>query len=111
MIFTSKKQVTCDKDLHKELTSVYLDYLLANNVDLKSGKEVSELFRYSLCRLLGLRTKEATNFIEKHYGLVQPCLVVVLNKHGVQKESEEYKQGVVESCVHTIEMTRLRANV
>ena len=71
-----------------------------------TAKDLSELYRFSLCTALDLDT--VSNCID--FDAVQP-LVDIFKEYDVLDKSEEYRQGVLEACVHSYEMSRKYAGL
>lgn len=76
-----------------------------------TGKEISELFRYSMCKVLNLDTPVAGAKIEAESANVIKVLNPICVRHGFRKSSIEKRQGVLEAGVHCLEMSRKRAGV
>ena len=70
---------------------------------------MSEMLRYCICEVLGLDTIYADSYIRENSFVFEQQLKIIMNKNGVFKESTEYKQGLLEACVHCIEMSRKKA--
>lgn len=83
------------------IVKTYLDYLYNNNIDVNSI-DISETLRHSLCIALGLQSRGSD---EDCFAIAQ-TLKIVLNQEGVYSKSLEYKQGILEACIHHIEATR-----
>lgn len=76
-----------------------------------SGIEVSELFRYSMCRLLGLKSMYATKRVEEMSKIVVNSIKPLCVRYDFDNYSEVEKQGILEACVHCMEMSRKRAGL
>ena len=108
MMLLKTKKVKEYEDIYKDILSVYFDYLHKKNLNL-TPIGISELLRYSLCCALNLNTIASNNYIEDNcYELIQN-FKTVLNKYNVYNKSVLYRQGLLEACIHCIEMSRAKA--
>lgn len=94
-----------------DIVHTYINFLMSCGVEMQDGKEISELLRYTLCKLLSLDTKGATSFIELYYSRCSNALKGVLNEHSLFGTNTRVKRGILEACVHCLEMSRKRAEV
>ena len=86
------------------LMQYYFDYLKENPNTL-SYRGLEELLRYSLCTALGLQTSETSYKVrEISFKLIQG-FKIKLNELDIYRKSEEYKQGLLEACVHCMKFT------
>ena len=102
-----KKKKVCtevSKDLYTNIVTACFDYLESTGRDF-SCKAISEILRYSLCKVLNLSSELASNdYIEITKGVVNVITPVI--PLDVLNSSERYRQGVLEACVHCVEYAR-----
>ena len=94
--------------IYKDVLNAYFKYLRNNNLSL-SPKGMSEMLRYSLCEVLSLDTIYADIYIKNNSYIFIQQLKRIMNTHNVLNKSKEYRQGLLEACVHCIEMSRKKA--
>ncbi len=107
MFILPKKQVASDGlAFVKEATRTYFAHLKQLGVDF-TGVEISELYRHSMCVVLGLESELNTHYDLKDYeqGVVK-ALKPVVKKYNLLSKDKGFKQGILEACVHGIEFTR-----
>lgn len=105
MVFLKSKKVDVNMKLVDELVRGYFRCLRENSISLNCS-EVSELLRYSVCKLLKLQSKGYNNRIEETSKLVVNSLSGVVSRYNIDTMSDEYKTGILEACVHCMEMSR-----
>lgn len=105
MIFLKSKKVDVNMKFVDELVRGYFSCLKENSISLNCS-EVSELLRYSVCKLLGLQSKGYNDKIEEMSKLVVNSLQGVVSRYSINDMTEEYKTGILEACVHCMEMSR-----
>ena len=94
--------------VYKKILSIYFEFLHRSNLNL-TPIGISELLRYALCEALGLESISADPYIAINaFSLVQE-FKVVLNFYDIYSKSIDYKQGLLEACIHCIEMSREKA--
>ena len=97
--------------LCEEIVRSYFAYLKDRSIRITSSNDIVELMRYSLCVALDL---DSDINLEKLLYLSTGCInefKIVLNKHDILGKSNSFKQGVLEACVHGMEMSRERAGL
>lgn len=105
MIIVKQKQ---NVEAYSVIVSVFFDYLMDSKIFAMNSQCVSELLRYSLCVLFDLESKGATEEVEFFSKGCIERLKIVANDLDLFSKSKEYKQGLLEACVHSMEMTRMR---
>lgn len=110
MFFVRKSKMNINEKLINDIVKVYFSYLNSNNIKL-SGFEVSDLLRFSICNLLGLQSNGQTENVRKYTMGVVEAIYPIVYKFDLQNKSLEYKQGILEACVHSMEMSRKKAGV
>lgn len=102
MMLIKKSHVS--SNIYKEIVDSYFCYLKGNKISL-NGHEVSELLRYSLCILMELETTimmDREEYVDGCLGVLRP----IIDKYHICDQTVEYRQGLLESCVHCIEYAR-----
>jgi hypothetical protein len=109
MHFIKKSKQDINFKIVNEIVTLYLDYLESLNIPM-TYKDISELFRYSICSVLDLsssfisvKVKELTKGV---VNTIKPTII----KYNINNKSIEYKQGFLEACVHCIEMSRKKVD-
>lgn len=110
MVLIKRMKQTGNMELIKELVEVYFSYI-KEHFDFLNGAEISELLRFSMCKCLGLSTVSCVEFEETFAKGVIETLNNVLVRYKYPDASEEYKMGLLEGCVHCMEMARKKAGV
>lgn len=105
LLFKSASKTDINTTVFDAVIREYFKVLRELNVALNT-QEVSELLRYSVCRALGLQSLGTTTKLQILSDKVYVRLINPLKEQGVYEKSIEYKQGVLEACVHCMEMTR-----
>lgn len=96
-----------DTRLIDRLVKSYLEYIRATNEEFTCS-EISEILRYSLCIAQGLETKGYSKRVEAiGFGAVN-VFKRILNSEGLSNQSVEFKRGLLEACVLSIESARKR---
>ena len=85
-----------------DIVQAYFGCITENNM-VMSCSEISELLRHSMCKLLGLQSKGYDKKIEEYSKIVVNNLNGVVDVSG---KSDSYKKGLLEACVHAMEMSR-----
>ena len=107
MLLKTKKVVDYEV-IYKDILKTYFDFLNLRTLEL-TPIGVSEFLRYSLCTALGLSTISSHIYIDNNsFRLIQE-FKIVLNKYDVYSKNIQYKQGLLEACVHCIELSRVEA--
>lgn len=88
-----------------EVVKSYFECIRTNNLVL-SYSEISELLRYSMCRMLGLQSKGYSRKIEETSKIIVNSLSDLLKNYNIEEMTTEYKSGLLEACVHCMEMSR-----
>ncbi len=89
--------------IYKDIVSSYLSYMKETMPNIEPHA-LSELLRYAMCLLLGLESKGYDSFIEHAVSGVVVELEPVIDKYGLEYATDEYKRGILEACVHCIEI-------
>ena len=108
MRLISRSKESIDFKFVDKCVRTYLSYVKSLDLSLS---EVSELFRYSMCLKLGLTSKGYTERIEDLACDITDVLTPVFKDYNFDRCTESYKQGLLESCVHCMEMSRKRIGV
>lgn len=98
-------------NVYKDLTITYLDYAVKklNHLDIY---DLSELFRVSLCECLQLQTRCNCKYDIIPYNIeLKKLLLPIINSNRLLDTSIEYRQGILEACVHNIEITSKKAGI
>lgn len=113
MLFIKKSKENVNETCINEIVFTYFSYLKSNTTLRATicGEEISELMRFSICILLGLETKGYSAGLEELSKSVCNILRPVINKYNIESKSYEYRQGLLEACVHCMEMSRKKAGV
>lgn len=106
-MFITKKKPNIDMAIIDELVHSYLSYIKGLGEEFTCS-EISELFRYSMCRALSLETKGYSERIERIGVGTCNRLWSVLDKYNIFNQSEDFRKGLLEACVHCMEMSRKR---
>lgn len=88
-----------------EIVKSYFECIRTNNLVL-SCSEISELLRYSMCRMLGLQSKGYSRKIEETSKIIINSLSDLFKSYNINEMTNEYKSGLLEACVHCMEMSR-----
>lgn len=91
-------------DIYKELMRGYVAYIQEEKEELDLWL-ISELFRHSLCKALGLESKAATKRIglESCADLQRRYIDPIVKRYKLLDQSYEYRQGTLEACMHYTE--------
>lgn len=106
-MIVTKKKPKMDMTLIDSLVRSYLEYIKLLNRELTCG-EISEIMRYSMCRAQGLDTKGYSKKVEQIGEGASARLYIILEKAGMLNKSLDVKKGLLEACVHCMEMSRKR---
>ncbi len=94
--------------MRKALTSYqylmrnYVDYIEKRNLDDSEDYDLMELLRYSICKGFKLQTIPSGRFAEQ-YG--SDCSKYIMCKLKCDSYTEKEKQGILEACLHILNMT------
>lgn len=110
MILIKSKNKSIDDKIYKSIVEKYFEYIRTYNEDL-GAYDISELLRYSLCKYFNLESKGSKTHIEAESDRCVQYLKCTLDKFDFSSKSNEYKSGVLEACVHCIELSREKAGV
>lgn len=105
MIFIKSKKVDINMKFVNDIVKAYFECLRENNLSL-SCSEISELLRYSMCKILNLQSKGYSNKIEESSKIVVNSLSILLKNYNIDDMTNDYKSGLLEACVHCMEMSR-----
>lgn len=108
LIKSKKKEV--EKEVYNTIVEKYFEYVREYN-DTLGAYDMSELLRYSLCKYLGLESKGSKQNIELESDRCINFLRGTLDSLGLIDKSKEYKSGILEACVHCIELSRKKAGI
>lgn len=111
MLFVKKSKTNTNDMYIDALVKGYFDYVKKNTPSNLSGSEVSELLRCSICRLFELETKGYTKRIEDLSEGVVASLDKVARRYNLFAKSKDYKMGLLEACVHCMEMSRKEVGI
>jgi hypothetical protein len=113
MFFIKKSKEDVNETCINEIVFTYFSYLKSDSMLRTTicGEEISELLRYSICVILKLETKGYSARLEELSKSVCNILRPVINKYNIESKSHEYRQGLLEACVHCMEMSRKKAGV
>lgn len=78
---------------------------------INTGDKIVEMFRYGMCEALKLPSQGYLAIPPKAQVELVKRLSNVLNAYGALHFPEDARQGILEACVHSIEMSRERAGV
>jgi len=92
------------------LTRTYLSYLDEDTLQFMNTATTIELFRHSLCLALELKSKEADIFIADKANEVSRILVDKVEEMD-GKFTDADKHGVLEACIHILELTMQKAGI
>ena len=93
-----------------KIVRAYFKCLKENRLDLTCS-EIAELLRYSMCKLLDLQSKGYSERIENLSYTVIDALTPVVDDFNVDDMTFEYKTGLLEACIHAMEMSRKKVEV
>lgn len=104
MVFQTKKDQNTPWSLVDRYIRKYFSIIRGSSLECE---EVSELLRCSMCEVLGLESTEVNGRLMQ----LKPAVVSGLSSIcDVSCMTKEYKQGILEGCVHGMEMSRKRVN-
>lgn len=112
MFISKKHQVKDIEVIYKDLTRTYLNSIkeVVSVDDLPKFKEstylISEGYRTAMCLALNLDTETSTSIVKKYELGFKEVLLPLCKKYKLDKLSSEQKKGLLEACVHCIEMSR-----
>lgn len=116
-MFISKKHKVKDIEIiYKDLTRTYLNSIkdIVSDDDLPKFKEstylISEGYRTAMCLALNLDTEASTSVIKRYELKFKDVLLPLCKKYKLDTLSSEQKKGLLETCVHCIEMSRKLVN-
>lgn len=109
MMLLKKAKLDINMKFVNDIVTNYFTILRGSNFQLNCS-EISELLRHSMCRLLGLSSNGYTCKIEKYSDIVVESLSDVIKKYNLNEMTDEYKKGLLEACVHCMEMSRKKAD-
>lgn len=110
MIFVKKQKENINMVFVDKIVRSYFKCLKENNWSLTCS-EIAELLRFSMCRLLDLRSKGYSEKIENLSYSVIDALTPVVDDFNIDDMTFEYKTGLLEACIHAMEMSRKRVEV
>lgn len=105
MVFIKSNKVNINMKFVDEIVKAYFKCIKDSNLSL-SCSDISELLRYTMCVLLDLDTKGYSRKIEETSKIIVNSLGDILNRYNVSEMTDDYKSGLLESCVHCMEMSR-----
>lgn len=110
-----RKKTNYDKDvsLVDSLTREYLRFCekYIKEITVNTGDGIVEMFRYCMCEALDLPSQGYVKLAEKLQQELVSSFKSILSAYGVSHFPEDSRQGVLEACVHSIEMSRERAGL
>lgn len=107
MMFFKKSKEDVNMKLVDLIVKSYFACLRSNNIILNYS-EISELLRHSMCKLLGLSSNGYSCKIENYSDIVVNHLVNETKTFNISEMTNDYKKGLLEACVHCMEMSRKR---
>lgn len=110
MIFVKRQKENINMTFVDKIVRAYFKCLKENRLDLTCS-EIAELLRYSMCKLLDLQSNGYSVKIENLSYTVIEELVQVLDDFNVKDMTFEYKTGLLEACIHAMEMSRKKVEV
>ena len=102
--------VTLNDTIMHRLVSSYLNFIKETVTQL-SGVEVVEVFRYSLCSLLGLDSVGFTQGVELTSKAVVSALEPIRLEYALDTWAEERKWGLLTCCMKCMNTVKQRAGV
>lgn len=108
MIVTRRSKAAINFKVVDMLVRNYLSLMQGISI---SGTVLSELFRVSICDILGLPYMCNTQEVCRFLGAVKSTLRPIIDTTNLMMATTETKQGYLEACVHCLEMSRLKAGV
>ena len=107
-LLKTKPKNLVEREVYDGVMREYFKYLKSLTIRL-DYQEMSELLRHSVCLALDLQSRGTTTKLQVMSSVLSERLKKVMPR-GIESKSTEYKQGVLEACVHCIEMTRRRVD-
>lgn len=105
MVLLKNKNKCNDNALVTIIVRKYFEYLRLNKFNLNCD-EIAELLRYSMCIALNLSSKGFNTKVEEYGVDCAKSLKSILS--GVDNKSEDFRQGILEACVHSMQMSLSR---
>ena len=87
------------------IVRLYWKALQDSDYDL-TYNEISELLRYSMCILLNLPTQGSSRCIVEYGKYIVNYIRPEIDRLGLVNLAEDKRQGLLEACVHCVEMSR-----
>lgn len=110
MIFVKKQKENINMMFVDKIVRSYFKCLKENKWSL-TYSEIAELLRFSMCRLLDLQSKGYSEKIENLSYAVIDSLTPVVDDFNIDDMTFEYKTGLLEACIHAMEMSRKKVEV
>lgn len=110
MIFVKKQKEDINMRFVDSIVKRYFKCIRDNNFNLTCS-EISELLRYSMCRLLNLQSKGYSIQIENLSNIIVSDLSEVVSSYNVNDMTFAYRTGLLEACIHAMEMSRKKVEV
>ena len=108
MFLRNKRNKEYEK-IYKKIMIIYFNYLHSINDLHLTSKGMSELLRYSLCNVLNLKSIYSDVYIESLSEGLESKLQNIISNYNILDKPMEYRQGLLEACVHCIEFSRKKA--
>ena len=105
MLFLKRSRVDINMKIVDLIVKEYFTYLKRLNCELNCS-EISELLRHSMCRLLNLESNGYSKRISELSKGVCNALRPLILEHKLTNYSDDYRKGILESCVHCMEMAK-----
>lgn len=102
-----KRKPKVDTRVIDRLVHTYLDYIKSTGEEFTCS-EISEIFRYSMCVAQGLETMGYSKRVESVGNGAVNTLKRVLNSEHLTDRGVDFKRGLLEACVYSIESARKR---
>lgn len=103
----SRRKPKIDTRIIDRLVHEYLDYIKSTEEELTCS-EISEIMRYSMCMAQGLETVGYSKRVERLGVGSTNVFKRILNSEGLMNKSVDFKRGLLEACVYSIESARNR---
>lgn len=112
MFISKKHSISNIENIYKDLTREYLKGVsgVLSSEDLVKYKSstylLSEGYRNALCILFDLKTEASVYLVRKYERQFVNILKPIYNKYNIGSFSVEMRIGLLEACIHCIEMSR-----
>lgn len=100
------KSSCSNRDMVSSIVRSYFGYIRGSNL---TYDEIAELLRYSMCVALDLNSKGFNTRIEESGKECSKYIRNIVQDFDILDKSEDYRQGLLEACVHSMQMSVNRA--